>query len=199
MKDELEKSLNEAVWISRSLFERGKTSGTTANISFRCGESIWISRSGSCFGTLTKEDFAEFRADGCAVSGKPSKELPLHLALYASCADTQAVIHTHAPYSTLWSCLAHENIRDVIPRYTPYLTMKLGAVVEVPYAPPGSEELFALMRERVGSERGYLLANHGPIVAGRSLMNAFECIEELEQSAWIAWTAHVTGQQLRRI
>ena len=199
MKDEREKSLDEAVWIAHALFERGKTSGTTANISFRCGESICISRSVSCFGTLTKDDFVELSADWRSASGNPSKELPLHLALYASCADTQAVIHTHAPYSTLWSCLAHENSRDVIPRYTPYLTMKLGAVVEVPYAPPGSEALFALMRERVGAERGYLLSNHGPIVAGRSLMNAFECIEELEQSAWIAWVAHVTGQQLLRI
>lgn len=199
MKDEREKSLDEAVWIAHALFERGKTSGTTANISFRCGESIYISRSGSCFGTLTKDDFVELSADWRSASGTPSKELPLHLALYASCADTQAVIHTHAPYSTLWSCLAHENSRDVIPQYTPYLTMKLGAVVEVPYAPPGSEALFALMRERVGAERGYLLSNHGPIVAGRSLMNAFECIEELEQSAWIAWVAHVTGQQLLRI
>lgn len=77
--------------------------------------------------------------------------------------------------------------------------MKLGAVVEIPYAPPGSQELFSLMRERVGTERGYLLCNHGPIVAGRSLMNAFECLEELEQSAWLAWEAYSTGVQLRNL
>lgn len=86
-----------------------------------------------------------------------------------------------------------------IPRYTPYLEMKLGAVVEIPYAPPGSQELFSLMRERVGTERGYLLCNHGPIVAGRSLMNAFECLEELEQSSWLAWEAYSTGVQLRNL
>lgn len=95
--------------------------------------------------------------------------------------------------------IPHDDPRNVIPSYTPYLEMKLGAVVEIPYAPPGSQELFPLMRERVGTERGYLLCNHGPIVAGRSLMNAFECLEELEQSSWLAWEAYSTGVQLRNL
>lgn len=51
----------------------------------------------------------------------------------------------------------------------------------------GMEELFDLMRSRIGEERGYLLSHHGGIVGGDSLMNAFEGIEELEQSAWLAW------------
>lgn len=200
MNNEIKKNLAEAVRIANSLFARCKTSGTTANISFRCGDSVWISRSGSCFETLAPEDFVEVGLDGTILSdGKPSKELPLHLALYASDQTTRAVIHTHAPYSTLWSCIPHDDPRNVIPRYTPYLEMKLGTVVEIPYAPPGSQELFSLMRERVGTERGYLLCNHGPIVAGRSLMNAFECLEELEQSAWLAWGAYSTGVQLRNL
>lgn len=200
LHSEIQKNLAEAVQIARSLFLRGKTSGTTANISFRYGNSVWISRSGSCFENLLPEDFVEVSLSGEVLgSGKPSKELQLHLALYASDEKTGAVIHTHAPYSTLWSCLPHDDPRNVIPRYTPYLEMKLGAVVEVPYAPPGSQELFSLMRERVAAERGYLLCNHGPIVAGYTLMNAFECIEELEQSAWLSWEAYSTGVQLMKI
>ena len=63
--------------------------------------------------------------------------------------------------------------------------MKLGNVAEVPYAPPGSQELFEAMRRGMGPERGYLLSHHGGIVGGLSLMNAFEAIEEMEQSAWL--------------
>lgn len=59
MNNEIKKTLAEAVRIANSLFARCKTSGTTANISFRCGDSVWISRSGSCFETLAPEDFVE--------------------------------------------------------------------------------------------------------------------------------------------
>lgn len=195
----------QAVWIARSLFDRGRTSGTTANISFRHGESLWISRSGSCFGLLTEEDFVECALSGdmlCGI-GRPSKELGLHTALYGINDEVQAVIHTHSPHAVLWSCLDSCNGRDVIPHYTPYLQMKAGNVAAVPYAPPGSEELFRLFRANVGAERAYLLANHGPIVAGLSLMNAFEAMEELEQSAWLAWNMmtyqKTTGKECKTI
>lgn len=184
-KEELARLKKEAVWIAHSLFERGKTSGTTANISFRFNNRIYISCSGSCFGTLSEEDLIE--AQNPAEGKKPSKELTLHKILYEAHSEVQAVIHTHSPSAVLWSCVGHDDPRDVMGHDTPYLDMKLGKVAEVPYAPPGSEELFAAMRECVGEERGYLLRHHGGIVGGLSLMNAFEAIEELEQSAWICW------------
>lgn len=201
----LKEKKEQAVWIARSLFERGKTSGTTANISFRDGDSLWISRSGSCFGLLTEDDFVECSLSGAPLDAdkKPSKEAPLHAVMYGIGEEIQAVIHTHSPYAVIWSCLDSCSGRDVIPRYTPYLDMKAGKVAAMPYAPPGSPELFGLMREYAGSERAYLLANHGPIVGGLSLMNAFEAIEELEQSAFLAWNfaeyEKITGREGRSI
>lgn len=65
--------------------------------------------------------------------------------------------------------------------------------------PPAHRNYFPSCVNVSGTERGYLLCNHGPIVAGRSLMNAFECLEELEQSAWLAWEAYSTGVQLRNL
>jgi len=176
--------------VAHSLFNRGKTSGTTANISFLHDNTIYISCSGSCFGTLTGDDLVPVSLYGETASEntttKPSKELPLHRALYQRHGDVKAVIHTHSPYATLWSCLSHPGSRNVMPKYTPYLRMQLGNVVGVPYAAPGSEELFALFNQCVGEERGYLLMNHGPVVGGETMMKAFAAIEELEQSAWIA-------------
>ena len=43
------------------------------------------------------------------------------------------------------------------------------------------------MRAALGPERGYLLSHRGPMVSVKSLMNAFEAMEELEQTAWLAW------------
>lgn len=188
MTQTLNEKFNDAVWISHSLFDRGKTTGSTANISFRHGNRIYISGSGTCFGTLTEEQFSVVDLTGNHLDGiKPSKEWPLHLALYQKSEDIQAVIHTHSFYSVLWSCLDHVCETDCIPDHTPYLKMKLGTVGLIPYAKPGSEELFSAFRERVADSDGYLLKNHGPIAGGKSLMDAFYAIEELEESARVAW------------
>ena len=185
---ELEKKLETAVWIARSLFERGKTAGSTANMSFRHGDKIYITGSGTCFGTLTKEQFAVVGLDGSHVAGlKPSKEFPLHGTLYKKSDDIQAVIHTHSFYSTIWSCVDHENEKDCIPSYTPYLKMKLGTVGLVPYGKPGSQELFDAFAICVNDSDGFLLKNHGPVVGGKDLMSAFYSLEELEESARVAW------------
>ena len=75
--------------------------------------------------------------------------------------------------------------------------MKLGKVRLVPYAKPGSEELFSAFRERMGEGNGYLLAHHGPVTGGVSLLDAFYGLEELEESARIAWELRKEGETLR--
>lgn len=188
LDQELNLKLKETVNLAQSLFQRGKTSGTSANISFRHAGHVYISKSGSCFGILTKEDFVKVSLDGAVIGEvKPSKELPMHLALYRNDESTMAVIHTHAFYATLWSCLSDLQEEDVIPEYTPYLKMKLGKIGLVPYEKPGSPELFEAFEKKLRKEKGYLLKNHGPVVAGQTMLQAFEGIEELEESAKIAW------------
>lgn len=187
MEEEVEKKLEQTVWAARSLFERRKTAGSTANISFRHGDHIYISGSGTCFGTLRTEEFAVMDLSGRHVDGpKPSKEFPLHQTLYDQ-KHAGAVIHIHSFYASLWSCLKHADSTDVMPDYTPYLRMKVGSVGVIPYAPPGSEELFCLFSQNINASDGFLLQNHGPIVGGEDIMSAFFAIEELEESARTAW------------
>ncbi|MDR1733235.1 MAG: class II aldolase/adducin family protein [Synergistaceae bacterium] len=185
---ELLEKIELAIWIGKSLFERGKTAGASANMSFLHDDRIYITGTGTCFGTLTRDSFAAVDRSGNLLEGlPPSKEMPLHLALYNKKPKTGAVIHTHSFHSVLWSCLAHDNPTDVIPSWTPYLKNRLGTVGIIPYAPPGSQELFRLFGERVEKSDGYLLANHGPVVGDKNLMSAFHSLEELEESARVAW------------
>lgn len=180
--------INDAVWIGETLFRRGKISGSTANISFLWEGTMYITASGTCMGRLTEYDFAAVTLEGRHLEGpKPSKEAGLHLRLYRAHKDVRAVIHAHSFYATLWSCLQEEKKRNVIPIYTPYLQMRLGDVGLVDYAPPGSVELFEAFERALDDRRGYLLKNHGPIVGDASLMEAFYALEELEESARIAW------------
>jgi ribulose-5-phosphate 4-epimerase/fuculose-1-phosphate aldolase len=178
-----------AAWVGKTLFDRGKTSGASANMSFLHEDRIYITGTGSCFGDLTEKSFSEIDINGQHLGGPPpSKELPLHCCLYRKKSKTGAVIHTHSFYSVLWSCLKHNNVTDIIPRYTPYLQMRLGTVGLIPYARPGSSELFELFEKFIDKSDGYLLANHGPVVGGTDILSAFFALEELEESAKIAWT-----------
>lgn len=188
MDELLKAKFDDAIWAAKSLFDRGKTAGSSANLSFRHGDTIFITGSGTCFGRLTPDRFA-----AVSLSGEPqnqvkaSKEFPLHQMCYQKDPAIGAVIHTHSFYATLYSCVPHEYEVSVVPDYTPYLKMKVGNIALIPYAKPGSRELFALFGRQVTLGDGYLLANHGPVVPGKTVMDAFYGIEELEESCHIAW------------
>lgn len=183
----LKKKLKDAVWVAHSLFERGKTSGSSANLSFLHEGNVYITASGACFGMLTEADFAIVSLDGTPQNDrKASKEFTLHKYYYEKEEKIQAVIHTHGPYAVRWSCRRFEKDRDIIPAYTPYLDMKVGKIGLVPYAEPGSDKLFEYFQKALDKGEAYLLKNHGGIVGGSSLMEAFFGIEELEESAKIA-------------
>ena len=134
------------------------------------------------------DSFSRIRQDGTVEGIKPSKELPLHKMYYEKSDSIQAVIHVHSFYATMYTFLPHDNVKDIVPDYTPYLKMKVGTVGLVPYAKPGSEELFGYFREALPFSDAFLLAQHGPVVGGVSLMDAFYGLEELEESCRIAWT-----------
>lgn len=187
MDTSLSEKIDEAIWVAHSLFDRGRTSGSSANMSFLHEGMIYITESGSCFGRLTADSFAVLSPDGTPHNGKrASKEWPLHRDYYRKDPAVQSVIHTHGPYAVLWSCRKFQRDTDVIPAYTPYLRMKVGSIALIPYEKPGSEALFQAFRERLGLGDAYLLKNHGGIVGGPSILDAFYGIEELEESARIA-------------
>lgn len=185
---ELEKKIDDAIWVAKELFERGKATGSSANLSFKHEGCIYITGSGTCFGRLTPESFSRVDENGAWTGKKPSKELPLHKIFYEKSESIGAVIHTHSFYSVMYTFLKHEETTDIVPDYTPYLKMKVGAIGLVPYAAPGSEELFSYFKKAAPDSDAFLLERHGSVVGGKTLMDAFFGVEELEESCKIAWT-----------
>lgn len=195
----LQKKLELACRIAKSYFDRGMGSGTTGNLSFMHDGNIYITAGGTCFGFLTPDDFAvvpyphpKGGSGAVSLNGlKPSKELLLHEMVYdkllAAGKREGAVIHTHATYSVLWSCVPGLDPADCVPDHTPYLRMKLGACGLISYQRPGSVELFDAFRSESGDLEGWILSHHGPIVGGKDLMDAFSRSEELEESCKVAW------------
>ncbi len=186
---ELDKKIEDAIWVARELFERGKATGSSANLSFLHDGAIYITGSGTCFGRLTKESFSKVSWDGEVLNGvKPSKELPLHKMYYEKSDSIQAVVHVHSFYATMYSFFKQDDVTDIVPEYTPYLKMKVGKVGLVPYEKPGSKELFECFEKAAPHSDAFILAQHGPVVGGKTMMDAFYGLEELEESCKIAWT-----------
>lgn len=182
-----EREIREQICLHGSmLFERGYTCGSSGNISVRLPDGILITPTNSCLGRLDPERISKVDWNGELIEGdKPSKEAFLHLAMYRSRPNDQAVVHLHSTHSVAVSCLADVNSQDVLPAVTAYYVMRVGRLPMVPYFPPGDHELAAQVEAVAYQAKAMLLANHGPIVAGKELSDAVYAAEELEETAKI--------------
>ena len=123
------------------------------------------------------------------ISGdKPSKEVAFHRALYLNNTDCKAVVHLHSHYLTALSCLNDLDHGNCIRPFTPYVVMRVGDVPVVPYYKPGDDRLAENLAELAPRYNAFLLANHGPVVVGKSLREAANNTEELEETARLMFT-----------
>jgi 3-dehydro-4-phosphotetronate decarboxylase len=170
--------------LGRSIFERGLTHGSTGNISARCADGWLLTPTGSNLGRLDPARLSKLDWSGKLISGDaPSKESFLHLAMYQERDRNQAVIHLHATHSVAVSVLEGLDASDLLPPLTAYYVMRIGALPLVPYYAPGDLALAEAVRGFAGRHHAMLLANHGPVVAGVSLVAAADAVEELEATA----------------
>jgi L-fuculose-phosphate aldolase len=152
---------------ARRLIEAGLVVGTTGNLSVRDGNRIAITPTAVPYEELAPEQVALVALDGTAISGRPSRELPLHLAVYREL-EEDAVVHTHSPWATALACAA-----DELPAVH-YLAAELGGSVRVaPYATPGSAELAEGVLSALNGRSAALLASHGAVTVGKTLEQAF--------------------------
>lgn len=178
----------EIVRLSRSLFERRFTVGSSGNISVRLDDGLLITPTSASLGFLDPDRLSKLDRNGRHVSGDPpSKEVFLHQAFYETRPQAGAVVHLHATYATALSCLPDVDPDDAVPALTPYVVMRVGKVKLIPYVRPGDPALGDRIRDLVGRHAAVLLANHGPVVAARDLAGAVSAIEELEETAKLAF------------
>ena len=168
----------------KALFDRGLTFGSAGNISVRLDDGWLLTPTNSCLGRLDPGRIAKLDDQGRLLSGDPpSKEAFMHRAVYEERAGAQAVVHLHSTHSVAVSCLHDIDPANVIPPLTAYYVMKIGKLPLVPYFRPGDPALGEAIREYIAKTPAVLLANHGPVVAGKSLDDAIYATEELEETA----------------
>ena len=170
--------------LAKSLFDRGLTIGSSGNISVRLADGWLMTPTGSSMGNLDPNEISKLDLNGKLISGKsPTKESFLHIAMYDERPESGAVVHLHSTHSVAVSCLAGIDKKNVLPPITAYYVMKIGKLPLVPYFPPGDINLAKAVKEMASNHHAVLLANHGPVVAGKTLEDAVYAIEELEETA----------------
>jgi len=173
----------------KSIFDRGLTAGSSGNISARLDDGWLLTPTNSCLGKLDPARLSKLDWEGRLLSGDPgSKEAFLHRAMYDSGAG--AIVHLHSTHAAAVSCLDGLDPESCIPALTPYFVMKIGRLPLVPYHRPGDPRLGDVVRGLAGKHSAVLLANHGPVVSGKTLDAAVYATEELEETARLFLLLH---------
>lgn len=193
--NEEEARLQIVKW-GKELYTRGLINGSGGNISIRMeADTVLSTPSGWSLGHLTPESISKTTIKGELIKGlKPTKELPLHLAVYEARPDMAAVVHTHSIYAVAYGCTMEPG--QIMAPYVPSLVAKVGMVRLTPFRMPASRELGEVVAEGIASSQAVLLENHGVVAVGKTLEAAVGAAFEVEDNARIYF---LSGAKARRL
>ena len=156
----LEAERRALVHALRRIAAAGLVLGAAGNASVRDPQSrlVVISPSALPYETLEPDEVCVVDAAGELLEGgRPSIELPMHLAILSARADANAVVHTHSPYATALSC-----VLDEIPVVAAEQPAFVGGATPVsPYAPTGTAEAGEAVLAAAGDRFAAVIRNHG--------------------------------------
>jgi len=183
----------EIVQCAKKMEAAGFVIGTSGNVSARVPDEakFLITPSSLPYAEMKPEDTILMSFEGEVLSGErsPSSEYRVHLKIYQARKDVNAVLHTHSLHASALACL-----HLPIPTFVDELIMAVGGPVSVSdYAVPGSQELADNAAAALGDRAAALLANHGTLCVGSSLVAAFHVAELLERAAQMYLVARTAG------
>ena len=116
----------------------------------------------------------------------------MHLAVYESCPQARAVVHAHPPTAIAWS-IAKPELTELPGDSLSELILAVGKVPIISYARPGTREMGSALTPYLPEHRALVLARHGALTWGESLMESYMGMERLEHTAEILWRAECMG------
>jgi len=171
--------------------------GNAGNISARLSSDRYlITASGTRLGELDDDDFVECSFTGpLAGDRKPSKETPMHYAIYEQRPEIGAVLHASPFYSTLIACADVALPGDLFVENMYYLER----IARVRYFHPGSAALGEAVRANAQQANILILENHGVLVYDISIQEALMAFQTLEMVSRMEITARSAGIALRSL
>lgn len=183
----------EIVAVCRRLYERGLIAGPDGNVSVRVGSNrVLVTPAGMSKVDVQPDDLVEVTLEGERLSGyrEPSSEVHLHVRIYSRRADVGAVVHAHPPVATGFAVAGETVGAQVLPE----VVLQMGRVPLVPYATPGTPAVADQFEPFLEGNDAFLMANHGALTTGPSLLIAHQRMESLEHAARIMLTARLVGR-----
>jgi L-fuculose-phosphate aldolase len=189
MSTRLEEQLRaDIVEAGRRMYARGYVASNDGNISARVDDTRLITTPKSVSKGFMTPDY-----DGRKVAGDrdPSSELPMHLEVYRNRPDVNAVCHAHPPLATGFAVAGIPLTKAVLAE----VITTLGSIPIAEYGTPSTAELPAAVRKYIKAHDGMLLANHGAVTCGPSVMAAYYKMETIEHFAKISLVARLLGRE----
>lgn len=184
--------------LKKELIEYGKlagvknfTPGFSGNLSARCGDKILITATGTANGYLSEDDFALIDFDGNKIEGdkKPSSEKMLHVEFYRQREDINYIFHVHSPYLTAFSVAGKALDKNILAE----IVYCFDYIPLAEYALPGSKELVVNTSKFFKDFDVVLMANHGVIVGGKDVKDAYLKLELCEAYAQTVLFSNLLG------
>jgi L-fuculose-phosphate aldolase len=182
----------DLVRFSRLLYRLGFMPGASGNLSVRLDDRrLLVTPTGVSKFLLRSADMVIVDLQGRQLDGyrKMTSEVSMHLAVYRHRDDVTAVIHSHPPIATAFACVG----RGLDEMLCQEAVMTLGVVPLATYATTGTEDVAASLVPFIPDHDAILMANHGAVSYGRTLLEAFQKMEIVEHLAQIALVAHQLG------
>lgn len=184
--------------VKNELIEYGKlagvknfTPGFSGNLSARCGNKILITATGTANGYLSEDDFALIDFEGNIIDGnkKPSSEKMLHVEFYKQREDINYIFHVHSPYLTAFSAAGRALDKNILAE----IVYCFDYIPLAEYALPGSKELVENTSKFFKDFDVVLMANHGVIVGGKDVKDAYLKLELCEAYAQTVLFSNLLG------
>jgi L-fuculose-phosphate aldolase len=189
----MERLLQDLLDACRRLHAGGLLAASDGNLSVRLPNGlIAMTPSGVPKAKVQLADLAHLQLDGTILSGRPSSERAMHLAIYRAVPAAKAIVHAHPPTAIAWS-LARPELKELPSDGLPEVILAAGRIPVVPMALPGTEAMGTNLLPFLPGHRLMILARHGGLCWGEHLEEAVGGIERLEQVAEILWKAELLG------
>lgn len=178
--------------VGRKIYAKGFAAANDGNISCRLDKNLVICTPTMVSkGFLKPDDICTVDMTGKQIAGrkKRTSEVLLHLEIYKSCPDVNAVVHCHPPHATAFS-VAGEQIPTCV---LPEVEVFLGTIPTAQYETPGAEAFAATILPHVKRAKIAVLKNHGTVAWGETVDRAYWWTEILDAYCRILLLAKQIG------
>ena len=187
----LSKEVKKIIEYGKLCGEKNYTPGYSGNISARYKDGMLITTSGSSNGYLSENDivYTNFEGKSLEDGKKPSSEKFLHIEIYKKRPEINYIIHVHAPYLSSFASAGKDLMAPIMAENVFYF----GGIPLADYALPSTMELVENTVKYFDKFDAVLMANHGFVVASKTIEDAYMKLELAESYAQVVLNTNILG------